>query len=92
MTKKNYYELLEVKRNATEEEIGEVHLKYLNKEDQFFWKKENTDKEKEKKLKEAVTIVAVLTKLSERKRYDEHLEKFGHDEQFKPIFNAWTDD
>jgi len=35
MPKKNYYELLEVKRDATEEEIGEAYLKYIDKEDLF---------------------------------------------------------
>jgi hypothetical protein len=99
MPKKNYYQLLGVKQDAEEEEIGEAYLKYIDEEDLFAGKGgwrgkggKTTDKEREKKEKEVVTIVAVLTDPNERKRYDEHLEKFGHDEQFKPIFNAWTDD
>jgi len=70
-TKRDYYEVLEVPKTATAEEIKKA---YRQKAIQFHPDKNPGDKAAEEKFKEAAEAYEVLSNEEKRKRYDQ----FGH--------------
>ncbi|HAQ65806.1 MAG TPA: molecular chaperone DnaJ [Bacteroidales bacterium] len=71
MTKRDYYEILEVQRNATEAEIKKAYRQMAIK---FHPDKNPNNKEAEDKFKEAAEAYEVLSNPEKRSRYDQ----FGH--------------
>lgn len=71
MAKRDYYEILEVSRNATKEEIKKA---YRKKALQYHPDKNPNNKEAEEKFKEAAEAYDVLNDDEKRRRYDQ----FGH--------------
>lgn len=71
MSKRDYYEVLEVSRTATEIEIKKA---YRKKAIQYHPDKNPGDKTAEEKFKEAAEAYEVLSDPEKRKRYDQ----FGH--------------
>ena len=71
MEKRDYYEVLDVAKTATAEEIKKA---YRKKAIQYHPDKNPGDKEAEEKFKEAAEAYEVLSDPEKRKRYD----KFGH--------------
>ena len=69
--KRDYYEVLGVERNATEDEIKKA---YRKKAIQYHPDKNPGDKEAEEKFKEAAEAYDVLSNPDKRARYD----RFGH--------------
>lgn len=72
MGKRDYYEVLEVSRSATREEIKKAYRKQALK---FHPDKNPGDKKSEEKFKEAAEAYEVLSNDEKRARYD----RFGHD-------------
>jgi molecular chaperone DnaJ len=72
MAKRDYYEVLGVQKNATEEEIKKA---YRQKAIQYHPDKNPGNKEAEEKFKEAAEAYDTLSDANKRARYD----KFGHD-------------
>lgn len=71
MSKRDYYEVLEVSKTATVEEIKKA---YRKKAIQYHPDKNPGDKEAEEKFKEAAEAYDVLSNADKRARYDQ----FGH--------------
>ena len=71
MAKRDYYEVLEVNKNATKEEIKKA---YRKKAIQYHPDKNPGDKAAEEKFKEAAEAYEVLSDDNKRSRYDQ----FGH--------------
>ncbi|MDX9881847.1 MAG: molecular chaperone DnaJ [Prolixibacteraceae bacterium] len=71
MTKRDYYEILEISKNATAEEIKKA---YRKKALQYHPDKNPNNKEAEEKFKEAAEAYEVLSNPEKRSRYDQ----FGH--------------
>jgi len=71
MTKRDYYEILGVSRNATQEEIKKA---YRQKALQYHPDRNPGDKEAEEKFKEAAEAYEVLSDPEKRARYD----RYGH--------------
>jgi len=71
MSKRDYYEILEVSKNATADEIKKA---YRKKAIQYHPDKNPGDKASEEKFKEAAEAYEVLSNADKRKRYDQ----FGH--------------
>ncbi|MCX7697443.1 MAG: molecular chaperone DnaJ [Bacteroidales bacterium] len=71
MAKKDYYEILGVPRNATQEEIKKAYRQMALK---YHPDRNPGDKEAEEKFKEAAEAYEVLSDPEKRKRYDQ----FGH--------------
>lgn len=71
MSKRDYYEILEVSKNATDEEIKKA---YRKKAIQYHPDKNPDDKAAEDKFKEAAEAYEVLRDPQKRSRYDQ----FGH--------------
>lgn len=71
MSKRDYYEILEVGKNATPEELKKA---YRKKAIQFHPDKNPGNKEAEEKFKEAAEAYEVLSNPEKRQRYDQ----FGH--------------
>ncbi len=71
MSKRDYYEILEVSKNATQEEIKKS---YRKKAIQFHPDKNPGNTEAEEKFKEAAEAYEVLSNPDKRSRYDQ----FGH--------------
>jgi molecular chaperone DnaJ len=69
--KRDYYQVLEVAKNASEEEIKKA---YRKKAIQFHPDKNPGDKAAEEKFKEAAEAYEVLSSTEKRRRYDQ----FGH--------------
>ncbi|HOK51135.1 MAG: molecular chaperone DnaJ [Bacteroidales bacterium] len=70
-TKRDYYEILEVPRNATKEEIKKAYRKQALK---YHPDRNPGDKEAEEKFKEAAEAYEVLSDDEKRARYD----RYGH--------------
>ena len=82
--KRDYYEVLGVSRNATDEEIKKA---YRKKAIQYHPDKNPGDKEAEEKFKEAAEAYDVLSNKEKRAKYDQ----FGHaglDGQAGPDFSG----
>ncbi len=71
MAKRDYYEVLEVAKNATADEIKKAYRKKAIK---YHPDKNPGDKESEEKFKEAAEAYEVLSDAQKRQRYDQ----FGH--------------
>ncbi len=71
MSKRDYYEILEVSKNATQEEIKKAYRKKALK---FHPDRNPGDKAAEEKFKEAAEAYEVLSDQNKRSRYDQ----FGH--------------
>src|SRR5882757_7535349 len=71
MTKRDYYEILEVTKTANDQEIKTSYRKLAIK---FHPDKNPGDKEAEDKFKEAAEAYSVLSDSEKRARYD----RFGH--------------
>ena len=71
MSKRDYYEVLEVSKNATEAEIKKA---YRKKAIQYHPDKNPDDKASEEKFKEAAEAYEVLSDAQKRQRYDQ----YGH--------------
>ncbi|MEZ5106485.1 MAG: molecular chaperone DnaJ [Draconibacterium sp.] len=71
MAKRDYYEVLEVSKNATTEEIKKA---YRKKALQYHPDKNPDNKEAEEKFKEAAEAYEVLSNAEKKQRYDQ----FGH--------------
>ncbi len=71
MAKRDYYEVLEITKTATVEEIKKA---YRKKAIQFHPDKNPGDKEAEEKFKEAAEAYEVLSDQNKKARYDQ----FGH--------------
>lgn len=71
MTKRDYYEILDVPRNASEAEIKKAYRQMAIK---FHPDKNPNNKEAEEKFKEAAEAYEVLSNPEKRSRYDQ----FGH--------------
>lgn len=94
MTKRDYYDVLEVSRNATEAEIKKA---YRKKAYQYHPDQNNGDPEAEEKFKEASEAYEVLRDPEKRSLYD----RFGHEglrqsgfggfQGFEDIFSSFGD-
>ena len=71
MSKRDYYEVLEIQRTATEQEIKSAYRRLAVK---YHPDKNPGDKEAEEKFKEAAEAYSVLSDAEQRTRYD----RFGH--------------
>ncbi len=71
MSKRDYYEILEVKRTATDQEIKSSYRKLALK---FHPDRNPGDKKAEEQFKEAAEAYAILSDSDKRSRYD----RFGH--------------
>ena len=71
MSKRDYYEVLGVSKNATAEEIKKA---YRQKAIQFHPDKNPGDKASEEKFKEAAEAYEILSNPDKKQRYDQ----FGH--------------
>lgn len=71
MSKRDYYEILEVSRTATDQEIKSSYRKLALK---FHPDRNQGDKSAEEKFKEAAEAYAILSDSDKRARYD----RFGH--------------
>ncbi|NNE67722.1 MAG: molecular chaperone DnaJ [Pyrinomonadaceae bacterium] len=71
MTKRDYYEILGVEKNATETEIKRAYRRLAVK---FHPDKNPDDKEAEEKFKEAAEAYSVLSDAQKKSQYD----RFGH--------------
>ncbi len=72
MSKRDYYEVLEVQRNASQDEIKKAYRKAAMK---WHPDRNQNNKEAEEKFKEAAEAYEVLSDDSKRQRYDQ----FGHE-------------
>jgi molecular chaperone DnaJ len=96
MSKRDYYEILEISRTATQEEIKKAYRKLAVK---YHPDKNPDDKEAENKFKEATEAYEVLSDQQKRQQYDQ----FGHEgfaqaggsyqhyENFEDIFERFGD-
>src|SRR5690606_31629319 len=71
-TKRDYYEILNVDRNASDDEIKRAYRKMAMK---YHPDRNPGDKEAEQKFKEAAEAYEVLSNPERRSRYD----RFGHE-------------
>ena len=72
MSKRDYYEVLEIDRNATEEDIKKAYRKMAMK---YHPDRNPGDSEAESRFKEAAEAYEVLSNTNKRQQYD----RFGHD-------------
>ena len=72
MTKRDYYEILGVERNASKDELKKAYRKLAM---QFHPDRNPGDKESEEKFKEAAEAYEILNNDDKRAKYD----RFGHD-------------
>lgn len=82
--KRDYYEVLGVPRNATQEEIKKAYRRLAM---QYHPDRNPGDKEAEEKFKEAAEAYEVLSDPEKRRRYDQ----FGHEGMRGTDFREYTD-
>lgn len=82
--KRDYYEILEVPRTASEDEIKKA---YRKKAMQFHPDRNPGDKDAEEKFKEAAEAYEVLSAPDKRRRYDQ----YGHEGLRGQDFSGFTD-
>lgn len=80
MAKKDYYELLGIKRNASEREIKQAYRRLAR---QFHPDVNSGDKSAEAKFKEINEAHEVLSSNKNRKKYDKYGAQWQHAEQFE---------
>ena len=80
MAKKDYYELLGIKRNASEREIKQAYRRLAR---QFHPDLNSGDKSAEAKFKEINEAHEVLSSKENRKKYDKYGAQWPHAEQFE---------
>jgi molecular chaperone DnaJ len=83
-SKRDYYEILGVGRNAAEEEIKKAYRKLAL---QYHPDRNQNNKEAEDKFKEAAEAYEVLGDSDKRRRYDQ----FGHEGMRGTDFHSYTD-
>ena len=76
MAKRDFYEILQVPRNATKEQIKKA---YRKKALEFHPDKNPGNKEAEEKFKEAAEAYEVLSNEEKRSRYDQFGHALNHD-------------
>ena len=74
MNKRDYYEILAVGRDASQEDIKKAYRKLAM---QYHPDRNSGDKEAEEKFKEAAEAYEVLSNEEKKAKYD----RFGHDRQ-----------
>jgi molecular chaperone DnaJ len=80
MAGKNYYDLLGIKKNATEKEVKQAYRKLARK---YHPDVNPGDKASEAKFKEINEAYEVLSDKENRKKYDKYGDKWQHAEQFE---------
>ena len=80
MASKNYYDLLGIKKNATEKEVKQAYRKLARK---YHPDVNPGDKASEAKFKEINEAYEVLSDKENRKKYDKYGDKWQHAEQFE---------
>ena len=92
MTKRDFYEILGLNKNASEAEIKKAYRQMALK---FHPDKNPGDKESEEKFKEAAEAYEVLSNIEKRKRYDQFGHKgmngAGHEMNMEDIFSHFGD-
>ena len=82
MAKKDYYEVLGVEKNATEQEIKKAYRKLAMK---YHPDRNKDNKEAEEKFKEASEAYEVLSDADKKAFYEENKDKFNIPETFEAI-------
>ena len=80
MAGKNYYDLLGIKKNATEKEVKQAYRKLARK---YHPDVNPGDKSSEAKFKEINEAYEVLSDKENRKKYDKYGDNWQHAEQFE---------
>lgn len=91
-TKRDYYEILGVDKNATAEDIKKAYRKAAL---QYHPDRNPGNKEAEAKFREATEAYEILSDAAKRKQYDQFghagTQGFGHHENMEDIFESFSD-
>lgn len=86
---KNYYQILEINRNASSDEIKMAYRKLAQK---FHPDKNNGDKFFEDKFIQIQEAYEVLINTNEKEKYDIHFDIYFNKQEFAEAFNARNND